>query len=155
MISGQKRIYYISKFTIDKGQTWIGPLRKCELGTDEELDACLKAIVLDIAASTADGISEFDLEPLDPFKLGKFDYDEKVGPIKVQLRAKNVILHGMTKFKSIEFHVDTKNRLMNFEYDLPTVKIAAEYKLAGNAIIPLSGAGPADIQVCKWRYFEF
>jgi len=133
--------------TDEQGQEWIGPIRKCPAGGDEELNACLKQIIQDLTPLSAAGISDLGVQPLDPFKLGKYEYDEKIGPFNIKIKAKNVILHGLTKYRSLNFHVDRKNQVATFDYELPSVRIEADYKLGGNAIIPLAGAGPANIEV--------
>jgi len=133
--------------TDEQGQEWIAPIRKCPLGTDEELNSCLRQIVLDLTPLSASGISELGVQPLDPFKLGKFEYDEKIGPFNIKIKSKNVVLHGLTKYRSLDFNVDRKNQIMSFEYVLPSVRVEADYKLGGNVIIPLSGSGPANVEV--------
>jgi len=134
--------------TVDEnGQQWVGPIRRCPIGSDEKINACTRQIILDITSKVGEGIPELGLEPIDPLKLAKFDIDEKLGSFRFQFKAKNVLVHGMTKYSYLDFKIDTKNQTMSYEYEVPSVRFEADYKLGGQIIIPLAGSGPISLAV--------
>lgn len=142
----------LEETTDENGVTWVGPIRKCPLGDDASLDECTKKIVDDLTPIIAAGISEIGLRQLDPFMLDKFVYDQTMGPIKIAVHAKNIQLHDMVKYRTAKFNVDTTKRIMSFVYEVPLIRINANYKLGGNVFFfPLTGSGPANIDIHDLR----
>jgi hypothetical protein len=136
----------IIKETIDEnGQAWYGPIRKCPTGADFDLDSCIDQIVTDLTPRIAKGIPELGLKPLDPFNLDHWSYDEKFGPITVNIKAKGIKLEGITQFSAMNLKVDKKNGQINFEFKVPRVAMEGTYKLGGSLPF-VRGYGPSNIE---------
>lgn len=131
------------------GVEWIGPIRKCtQWESDRGLDLCLTKIVSDLTPLVGAGIEELGLEKLDPIFIEKFGYEQKLGPINFNILAKNINIEKLTSYKTLKFHVDTNQRILRFVYEVPILKVDAEYNLGGNVFFfPLKGTGPAHIEL--------
>jgi len=130
------------------GVEWIGPIRKCPIGSDRELDLCLTKIVQDLTPLVGAGIEELGLEPLNPIFIEKFLYEQKLGPINFSVGAKNIHIYNLPKYKTLKFHIDTTKSIVRFIYEVPNLKVDADYNLGGNVFFfPLKGRGPAHIEL--------
>jgi hypothetical protein len=144
-VLAQEAVESIPETVDENGQAWYGPVRKCAPGSDAELEKCLNQVVTDLTPLVADGIPEFGLQPLDPFKLSTWTYDEKFGPITVNIKAKQIKISGTTNYDVMKFTVDTKNRVIGFEYKVPKLLVEANYKLGGNVAF-VRGQGPVSME---------
>jgi len=137
--------------------TWgfVGPIRKCPNGTDEDLNRCFKVILSDLRPQLAAGIPAIQLPALDPLILPKLDFKQgnSRGAVVIKAEFMDVKIKGLSNFTKAEFKINRLKRILTFEMLIPRVRIDGIYNLGGNILVfPIGGTGPywfdvGDVQV--------
>ena len=98
-----------------------------------------------------EGIPEIGLQPLDPFHLEKLDFKTGRGNVVIKAHFTNITMKYLTSFTKAIFRINTKQRVLNFEFEAPRVRIDGIYNLGGNILfIPVGGSGPYWFDVGKY-----
>jgi len=82
---------------------FVGPIRKCPNGSDEELNKCFALILEDLKPKLANGIPEIELPPLDPLLLEKLDFKSGRGAVVIKAEFMDVKIKGLSNFTKAAF----------------------------------------------------
>jgi hypothetical protein len=100
----------------------------------------------------AKGIPEIGLQPLDPLQLEKLRFQQGRGALIIKAIFTNVTIRHLSEFQNSEFKLNSKERRVYFNLDIPRLRIDGTYTLDGNVFIfPLGGTGPYWFQLGNSR----
>jgi len=120
-----------------------GPVRICKKGPDEQVNGCFRRILADLKPRLAAGIPEIGLQPLDPFHIGKLHFSQGQGALVIKATFTNITVRHLSEFRNAEFKINSKEKRLYFNLDIPRLRLDGTYNLAGNVFIfPLGGIGP-------------
>jgi len=110
-------------------------------------DNCFKEMFEGIFPIIAKGIPELEIEPFEPLGIRKISVSRNTGNV-VQLNGSfnSLKIKGPSNATVAKAHLNMEKMLLNFDLEIPKLRINATYNLKGNILLlPLIGAGDVNI----------
>lgn len=127
---------------------YVGPIRKCKSGSDKIINECIHKIIMELKPRMGAGIPEIGLKPLDPFYLDKLKFHQGQPPIIIKALLTNTTIHHLTNFRNEEFKLNSKEKSMYFNLEIPRIRLEGTYRLDGNILLfQVGGTGPYEFDV--------
>ncbi|CAM1326073.1 Uncharacterised protein g9146 [Pycnogonum litorale] len=120
-----------------------------DLSDGSKIEQYIRSNLGKIRSTMIHGNPSYNIPPLDPYKQDenlpkKFRFSTSLA--KGVLEVENVVVTGLSKFKLNSLEVNTQKKSIQFELEVPVVKMAGRYKVDGtinlDGNVAMTGQGP-------------
>ncbi|KAL1490584.1 hypothetical protein ABEB36_013253 [Hypothenemus hampei] len=109
---------------------------------DPQLNQCLLRATEQMRPYLVQGIPELNLPPFEPFNLPQLGLQQGTQALNFKAVLKNVIIHGLTKYKFSRFDFDVANLQFFCNATLSNMLLEGDYTVNGRVLIaPVVGSG--------------
>ena len=105
-------------------------------------DNCFKRLFEATFPHIAPGIPEIGVHPFDPLRINAIDITRGSGSLMLSGGFRGLNVRGPSNATVKFANIDLKSNTLNFDLEIPKLKIDATYNLKGNILLlPLVGSG--------------
>nr|XP_014094256.1 circadian clock-controlled protein daywake [Bactrocera oleae] len=116
-------------------------LHTCKRANPNE-DKCFRRLFEGCFPAFAAGIPEIGIKSFEPLHIDQVSVSKGSGNLVLSGGFQNLIVRGPSNATVRRANLDLDKKLLNFELDIPLLRIRAKYNLKGNILLlPLVGSG--------------
>ncbi|KAH8383290.1 hypothetical protein KR009_007838, partial [Drosophila setifemur] len=126
------------KLPLQERPSW---LQTCKRSNPNE-NKCFRQLFEGCFPALAAGVPEIGVKSFEPLNIDQVSVSKGSGNLVLSGGFQNLIIRGPSNATVKRANLDLDRRLLNFELELPKLRIRAKYNLKGNILLlPLVGSG--------------
>ncbi|CAG9767575.1 unnamed protein product [Ceutorhynchus assimilis] len=115
---------------------------------DADFNSCLNKAIENGVKFIKNGLKEYNLRPLDPFKYPSMKIGVGAGAVNLEQNYKDITVTGFSGLTVLNANMDFDKKKLTFSTAVPLLTQKATYNIDGKILmLPVRGTGPSTLQL--------